>query len=166
MAEIGCVKGYRNNGNVVLYDVLEDEEVVVTSSMLDTLIQSDNIIIYGCICGKVSKLTPDLIGAVKRIVKPVTPRQLGVVRESLNCDYVLERHIEPDYTELVVSTGGDISCLRIYDDGSVLAHKYSFMQGEFLAPINDASLHGRLRGKYLPWTKVLNCLSRTEKVIS
>lgn len=79
MADIGCVKGYLNNGNVVLYDVLEDEEVVVTSSMLDTLIQSDNIIIYGCICGKVSKLTPDLIGAVKRIVKPVTPRQLGVV---------------------------------------------------------------------------------------
>lgn len=36
----------------------------------------------------------------------------------------------------------------------VLAHKYSFMQGEFLVPINDASLHGRLRGKYLPWTKI------------
>lgn len=28
------------------------------------------------------------------------------------------------------------------------------MQGEFLIPINDASLHGRLRGKYLPWTKI------------
>ena len=121
MADIGCVKGYLNNGNVVLYDALEDEEVIVTSGMLDTLIQSDNIIIYGSICGKVSKLTPDLIGAVKRIVKPVTPRQLGVVRESLNCDYVLERHIEPDYTELVVSTGGDISRLRVYDDGSVYA---------------------------------------------
>lgn len=30
MADIGCVKGYLNNGNVVLYDALEDEEVIVT----------------------------------------------------------------------------------------------------------------------------------------
>lgn len=102
--DIACVKEYRDNENIVLYDVLEDEEFIVSLSILNSLLQHPDLKIHGCENGK---------------IKPVTPRQLGVLCESFRCDYVLERHDAPDYTELIVSNGGDVSRLRIYDDGRV-----------------------------------------------
>ena len=102
--DIACVKEYRDNENIVLYDVLEDEEFIVSLSILNSLLQHPDLKIHGCENGK---------------IKPLTPRQVSIVHESAICDYVLERRDAPDFTELIVSNGGDVSRLRIYDNGQV-----------------------------------------------